>query len=88
MNANMEYTDLLIIGAGISGIGAASFAKQRTKKSIMILEMREELGGTWSLFKYPGLRSDSDMYTLSFSFKPWNKEKSIVSGPGLIMFRG
>jgi len=86
MNANMEYTDLLIIGAGISGIGAASFAKQRTKKSIMILEMREELGGTWSLFKYPGLRSDSDMYTLSFSFKPWNKEKSIVSGPDILQY--
>jgi cation diffusion facilitator CzcD-associated flavoprotein CzcO len=68
----VEHVDVLIVGAGLSGIGAAYYLQTRCpKKSYTILEGRETIGGTWDLFRYPGVRSDSDMYTLGYSFRPW-----------------
>ena len=73
--------DVLIVGAGISGIGAACRLKQRCRgKSVAILEARARIGGTWDLFRYPGVRSDSDMYTLGFPFRPWRSDQAIVEG--------
>ena len=67
-----EYFDVVIIGAGISGLGAACHLQRECpNKSYVILEGREAIGGTWSLFKYPGIRSDSDLYTFGYDFKPW-----------------
>ena len=67
-----EHLDVVIVGAGISGISAAWHLQDRCPtKNYAILERRDKLGGTWDLFKYPGIRSDSDMYTLGFRFKPW-----------------
>ena len=75
------HTDVLVVGAGLSGIGAGYFLQTRCpEKSYVILEGRENMGGTWDLFKYPGIRSDSDMYTLGFSFNPWTKGKGIADG--------
>jgi cation diffusion facilitator CzcD-associated flavoprotein CzcO len=80
-----EHFDLLIVGAGLSGIGTAhQFRKQFPRKSYAILEQRGEMGGTWSLFKYPGIRSDSDMHTLGYRFKPWTAEKAIADGPAIL----
>jgi len=77
-----ETTDVLIIGAGISGIGAAYYLQKNSpQKKYIILERRERLGGTWDLFKYPGIRSDSDMFTLGYEFKPWVNEQAIADGP-------
>ncbi len=71
-----EHVDVVIVGAGISGISAAWHLQDRCPdKSYVILERRENLGGTWDLFKYPGIRSDSDMFTLGFRFKPWTSEQ-------------
>jgi monooxygenase len=76
-----EELDVLIVGAGISGIDAAWHLQKRCPgKSYAILEARERIGGTWDLFRYPGIRSDSDMYTLGFPFRPWTGEKSIAEG--------
>ena len=76
-----EYVDVLIIGAGLSGIGAAiHLQKDSPNKSYAILEGREAIGGTWDLFRYPGIRSDSDMYTLGYNFKPWTSPKGIADG--------
>ena len=72
-----EYMDVLIIGAGISGIGSACHLKEKCpEKSFIILEERDSLGGTWDLFRYPGIRSDSDMYTYGYNFKPWPDGKA------------
>lgn len=77
-----DHVDVLIIGAGISGIGVAHHLHcTRPDTSIAILEAREEIGGTWSFFRYPGLRSDSDMATYGFGFKPWTSPLSIAQGP-------
>jgi len=77
-----EHLDVLIVGAGISGIDAAYHLHQRCPgKSWAILEAREAIGGTWDLFRYPGIRSDSDMYTLGFPFRPWTGDKAIADGP-------
>ena len=82
---NQNFLDVIVVGAGISGIGAgAHFNTNCPNKSYLIFEGRENFGGTWDLFKYPGIRSDSDMHTLGYSFKPWNHRKSIATGP-LIM---
>jgi len=82
-----EHLDVLIIGAGISGISAAWHLQDRCPtKSYAILERRENLGGTWDLFKYPGIRSDSDMFTLGFRFKPWTSEKAIADGPDILSY--
>jgi len=76
-----EYSDVLIIGAGISGIGAAYRIHERNPQlSYTILERRERLGGTWDLFRYPGIRSDSDIYTLCFPWEPWTRPEMIVDG--------
>ena len=79
---NQEHIDVLVVGAGISGIGAGYYLKTKCpNKSFKILESRKKLGGTWDLFKYPGIRSDSDMTTMGFRFKPWTG-KNLVAGGG------
>ncbi len=76
-----EHVDVLIVGAGLSGIGAACHLRRECpEKSFAILEAREAIGGTWDLFRYPGIRSDSDMFTLGYSFKPWKEGKAIADG--------
>ena len=83
----MEHVDVLIVGAGLSGIGAAyHLNKHCPGKSYAILEGREAIGGTWDLFRYPGIRSDSDMYTLGYSFKPWKAAKAIADGPSILSY--
>src|SRR5690348_14774073 len=82
-----EFVDVVIVGAGISGISAAWHLQDRCpSKSFLMLERRENLGGTWDLFKYPGIRSDSDMFTLGFRFKPWTSEKAIADGPSIMAY--
>ena len=82
-----EHLDVLIVGAGLSGIGAACHLQRRCPgKSFAILESRETIGGTWDLFRYPGIRSDSDMYTLGYVFKPWREAKSIADGPSILRY--
>ncbi|MGH1421905.1 MAG: flavin-containing monooxygenase [Hyphomonas sp.] len=77
-------TDVLIIGAGLSGIGAAVQLEKRCNgKSYRIVEGRQAMGGTWDVFRYPGIRSDSDMYTLGYNFKPWTRPKAIADGPSI-----
>ena len=83
----MESFDVLIVGAGLSGIGAAVHLQQRCPgKSYVILEGRPAMGGTWDLFRYPGIRSDSDMHTLGYSFKPWRDAKAIADGPSILRY--
>ena len=82
-----NYTDIIIVGAGLSGVGAACHLQRKNpEKSYVIFEAREELGGTWSLFKYPGIRSDSDMYTFGFSFKTWDNPKSFADAPNILKY--
>jgi cation diffusion facilitator CzcD-associated flavoprotein CzcO len=77
--------DVIIVGAGLSGIGAACHLQTHCPgKRILILEGRERLGGTWDLFRYPGVRSDSDMYTLGYAFRPWTQGKAIADGPAIL----
>lgn len=85
MDATPPDFDVLIVGAGISGIGMAAHLEMMCPdRSYGIVERRDDLGGTWDLFKYPGIRSDSDMHTLGFVFEPWKHEKSIADGPSII----
>ncbi len=80
----MEHFDVLIVGAGISGVGAAHYLQKKCPgKSFAILEARKEIGGTWDLFRYPGIRSDSDMFTLGYGFHPWRNDKVIADGPSI-----
>ncbi len=80
-----EHFDVVVVGAGLSGIGAGYHLQTRCPdRSYVILEGREALGGTWDLFRYPGIRSDSDMHTLGFSFRPWVDEKSIADGATIL----
>jgi monooxygenase len=82
-----EHLDVLIVGAGISGISAAWHLQDRCpSKTYAILERRQGMGGTWDLFKYPGIRSDSDMFTLGFRFKPWTSAKSIADGREILAY--
>ena len=79
--------DMIIVGAGISGIGmAVHLTRDCPGKSFVMLDQRDQLGGTWDLFRYPGVRSDSDMHTLGFSFEPWTHEKSIADGPAILAY--
>lgn len=83
----VEHVDVVVVGAGLSGIGAGYHLQTMSPdRSYVILEGRDELGGTWDLFKYPGVRSDSDMHTLGFSFKPWTEAKSIADGPSILAY--
>lgn len=87
MNNKSEVLDVLIIGAGISGIGLAWYLqKHQPNKKYSILEARERLGGTWDLFRYPGIRSDSDLYTFGYEFKPWTEEKSIADASSILKY--
>jgi cation diffusion facilitator CzcD-associated flavoprotein CzcO len=82
-----QHFDVLIVGAGLSGIGAAYHLQQRSPgKTYAILEGRQAIGGTWDLFRYPGIRSDSDMYTLGYAFKPWTEAKAIADGPNILRY--
>jgi cation diffusion facilitator CzcD-associated flavoprotein CzcO len=82
-----EVLDFLIVGAGISGIGmAVHLTRDCPNKSFAILDRRDQVGGTWDLFRYPGIRSDSDMHTLGFAFAPWKHEKSIADGPSILEY--
>ena len=83
----MAQFDVVIVGAGLSGIGAARHLQRRCPtKSFAILESRDAIGGTWDLYRYPGIRSDSDMYTLGYDFKPWTSEKAIADGPSILAY--
>ena len=81
----VEHVDVLIIGAGLSGIGAAAhLAKDLPGTSYAVLERREVSGGTWDLFRYPGVRSDSDMHTLGYRFRPWRGDTALADGASIL----
>ncbi|MBO0841329.1 MAG: NAD(P)/FAD-dependent oxidoreductase, partial [Sciscionella sp.] len=87
MGAQPEHVDVLIVGAGLSGIGAAcQLRRSLPGKTFTILESRDAIGGTWDLFRYPGIRSDSDMFTLGYRFKPWPEKKAIADGPDILRY--
>jgi len=82
-----NIVDVLIVGAGISGIGMGVHLRENCPgKSFAMVEQRDEIGGTWNLFQYPGIRSDSDMHTLGFSFEPWTEQKTIADGPSIMNY--
>ena len=81
------HVDVLIVGAGLSGIGAAWWLKEKCPaRTFALLEQRETICGTWDLFRYPGIRSDSDMYTLGYAFRPWTEAKAIADGPSILKY--
>ena len=83
----MEHVDVLIVGAGLSGIGAAHHLQERLPhKTYAIFEARDAIGGTWDLFRYPGVRSDSDMQTLGYRFRPWSSSQAIADGPSILAY--
>ena len=83
----MEHVDVVVVGAGLTGISAGYHLQTMSPdRSYVILEGRDSLGGTWDLFRYPGIRSDSDMHTLGYSFKPWTAAKSIADGPSILQY--
>ena len=82
-----EHRDIIIVGAGLTGIGAACHLSNKCPdRSYLLLESRQSSGGTWDLFRYPGIRSDSDMHTLGYSFKPWQSAKAIADGPSILRY--
>ncbi|HWE57143.1 MAG TPA: NAD(P)/FAD-dependent oxidoreductase, partial [Acidimicrobiales bacterium] len=82
-----EHHSVIIVGAGLSGVGAAYRLKTTCPdRDFVILEGRGSLGGTWDLFRYPGVRSDSDMYTLGYPFRPWADAKAIADGPSILRY--
>jgi len=82
-----EHVEVVVVGAGLSGVGAAyRLQSERPGTTYAVLEAREDLGGTWDLFRYPGVRSDSDMYTLGYAFKPWRDGKSLADGPSILAY--
>jgi monooxygenase len=83
----MEHFDVVVVGAGLSGIGAGYHLQTMCPdKSYVMLEGRNDIGGTWDLFRYPGVRSDSDMHTLGYQFKPWTEAKAIADGPSILKY--
>lgn len=83
----LEHLDVLIVGAGLSGIGAAHYVQTECSwASYAVFEARDAIGGTWDLFRYPGIRSDSDMFTLGYSFRPWDGEKTIADGDTILQY--
>jgi len=87
MSEAIPFHDVIIVGAGLSGIGAAYHIQSKCPTaSYVVLEARNSMGGTWDFFKYPGLRSDSDMYTLGFPFFPWKDPKAIADGPAILSY--
>lgn len=81
----MEHIDVIIVGAGLSGVGAACRLNMECpRKSFVIFEGRGAIGGTWDLFRYPGVRSDSDMFTLGYRFRPWRESKVMADGPAIL----
>jgi cation diffusion facilitator CzcD-associated flavoprotein CzcO len=85
--SQLDHFDVVIVGAGLSGIGAAVHLKRHCPgKTFTLLESRHTLGGTWDLYRYPGIRSDSDMHTLGYGFKPWVAEKAIADGPSILEY--
>ena len=83
----MEHVDVIIVGAGLSGVGGACHLRRECpQKSFVILEGRATMGGTWDLFRYPGVRSDSDMYTLGYRFRPWLGSKAMADGPSILNY--
>ncbi len=84
-NLSIEHLDVLVVGAGLSGIGAGHYIQTECPwASYAIFEARNAIGGTWDLFRYPGVRSDSDMYTLGYSFRPWDEPESIADGEAIL----
>jgi monooxygenase len=84
---NEQYYDVIVVGAGLSGIGMGCYlSKNLPNKKYLVVEAREALGGTWDLFTYPGIRSDSAMYTLGYKFKPWTEEKTIADGASILNY--
>ncbi len=82
-----EHLDVVIVGAGLSGIGAGSQLEMKCPgKTYAVLEARNDIGGTWDLFRYPGIRSDSDMFTLGYAFRPWTDPKAIADGPSILRY--
>src|SRR6201994_2468150 len=82
-----EHVDVLIVGAGLSGIGAAHHLQRAfPSRKYLILESRDASGGTWDLFRYPGVRSDSDMQTLGYRFRPWTGNKALADGPSILRY--
>lgn len=87
MSDQVEHLDVIIVGAGISGIGAACHLQKKSpNRSFAIIEARPNIGGTWDLFRYPGIRSDSDMYTLGYAFKPWKEGDAIADGDSILKY--
>ncbi|MDP1818564.1 MAG: NAD(P)/FAD-dependent oxidoreductase [Acidimicrobiales bacterium] len=83
----MEHVDVLIVGAGLSGVGAAHYVQTECPwATYAVFEARDSIGGTWDLFRYPGIRSDSDMFTLGYTFRPWDGEKSIADGASILQY--
>src|ERR1700751_3292988 len=84
---DQEHLDVLVIGSGISGIDAAYHLQKRcSERKFAIFEARDRIGGTWDLFRFPGVRSDSDMHTLGFPFRPWHHEQVIVEGAHILEY--
>jgi cation diffusion facilitator CzcD-associated flavoprotein CzcO len=84
---SIEHVDVLVVGAGLSGIAAGHYVQTECPwASYAIFEARDAIGGTWDLFRYPGIRSDSDMFTLGYSFRPWDGAKSIADGPSILQY--
>ncbi|MEY2570786.1 MAG: monooxygenase, partial [Acidimicrobiaceae bacterium] len=82
-----EHLDVLVVGAGLSGIGAGHYLQTDCPwASYAIFEARDAIGGTWDLFRYPGIRSDSDMHTLGYSFRPWEGKKTIADGASILQY--